>query len=169
MASRVYLDWNASAPLRPEARAAMIAAMDVVGNPSSVHAEGRAATAIIERARAQVAEAFGAQAADIVFTSGATEAITACLMAVLNPGDECVLIEPLYDTYLPVVKLLGAVPRLVRLSPPGWDLPREELAAAFGPKTKAILFNSPMNPTGKVFSPDELEVATNSSASIALA
>ena len=77
-------------------------------------------------------------------------------MAVLNPGDECVLIEPLYDTYLPVVKLLGAIPRLVRLSPPNWELPRAELAAAFGPKTKAILFNSPMNPTGKVFTAAEL-------------
>ncbi len=71
---RAYLDWNASAPLRPEARAAMLAALDVTGNPSSVHAEGRAARAIVERARAQVAEAFGAQGADIVFTSGATEA-----------------------------------------------------------------------------------------------
>ncbi|MFN3641871.1 MAG: cysteine desulfurase family protein [Gemmobacter sp.] len=71
---RVYLDWNATAPLRPEARAAMIAAMDVVGNPSSVHAEGRAARAIVERARAQVAEALGALASDVVFTSGATEA-----------------------------------------------------------------------------------------------
>jgi len=95
--------------------------------------------------------------AEIVVTSGATEALTACLMAVLNPGDECVLIEPLYDTYLPVVKLLGAVPKLVRLSPPHWDLPREELAAAFGPRTKAILFNTPMNPTGKVFTRDELD------------
>jgi N-succinyldiaminopimelate aminotransferase len=94
--------------------------------------------------------------AEVIVTSGATEAITACLMAVLNPGDECVLIEPLYDTYLPVVKLLGAVPRLVRLSPPEWALPRTELAAAFGPKTKAILFNSPMNPTGKVFTAAEL-------------
>jgi len=93
---------------------------------------------------------------EVVVTSGATEAITACLMAVLNPGDECVLIEPLYDTYLPVVKLLGAVPRLVRLSPPKWELPRAELAAAFGPKTKAILFNTPMNPTGKVFTAAEL-------------
>jgi N-succinyldiaminopimelate aminotransferase len=93
---------------------------------------------------------------EVVVTSGATEAITACLMAVLNPGDECVLIEPLYDTYLPVVKLLGAVPRLVRLSPPRWELPRAELAAAFGPKTKAILFNTPMNPTGKVFTAAEL-------------
>jgi len=92
----------------------------------------------------------------VVVTSGATEAITACLMALLNAGDEVVLIEPLYDTYLPVVRLLGAVPRLVRLSPPDWTLPRAELAAAFGPKTKAILINTPMNPTGKVFTQEEL-------------
>ena len=95
-------------------------------------------------------------AREVVVTSGATEAITACLMAVLNPGDEVVLIEPLYDTYLPVVRMLGAVPRLVRLLPPRWELPRAELAAAFGPRTKAILLNSPMNPTGKVFTAAEL-------------
>ena len=94
--------------------------------------------------------------AEVVVTSGATEAITACLMAVLDPGDECVLIEPLYDTYLPVVRLLGAVPKLVRLQPPRWELPRAELAAAFGPRTKAVLLNSPMNPTGKVFTAAEL-------------
>jgi N-succinyldiaminopimelate aminotransferase len=93
---------------------------------------------------------------EVVVTSGATEAITACLMAVLDPGDEVVLIEPLYDTYLPVVRMLGAVPRLVRLSPPKWELPRAELAAAFGPKTKAILLNTPMNPTGKIFTNAEL-------------
>jgi aspartate/methionine/tyrosine aminotransferase len=92
----------------------------------------------------------------VVVTSGATEAITACLMALLDPGDEVVLIEPLYDTYLPVVRLLGAVPRLVRLTPPDWSLPRAELAAAFGPRTKALLLNTPQNPTGKVFSADEL-------------
>lgn len=93
---------------------------------------------------------------EVVVTSGATEAITACLMAVIDPGDEVVLIEPLYDTYLPVVRMLGAVPRLVRLSPPKWELPRAELAAAFGPKTKAILLNTPMNPTGKIFTNAEL-------------
>ncbi|WP_375690750.1 cysteine desulfurase family protein [Pseudooceanicola sp. LIPI14-2-Ac024] len=76
---RVYLDWNATTPLRPEARAAMIAAMDVVGNPSSVHAEGRAAKALVERARAQVAAALGAEGADIVFTSSATEAAALAL------------------------------------------------------------------------------------------
>ncbi len=74
MSGRVYLDWNATAPLRPEARDAMVAAMDAVGNPSSVHGEGRQARAIVERARAQVAAAFGATAGNIVFTSGATEA-----------------------------------------------------------------------------------------------
>lgn len=74
MRQRVYLDWNATTPLRPEARAAMVAAMDLGGNPSSVHAEGRAAKALIERARGQVAAALGAEGADIVFTSGATEA-----------------------------------------------------------------------------------------------
>ena len=72
--NRTYLDNNATMPLRPEAREAMVSAMDAVGNPSSVHAEGRAAKALIERARAQVATAFGAEGADIIFTSGATEA-----------------------------------------------------------------------------------------------
>ncbi len=76
---RVYLDWNATAPLRPEARAAMLAAMDCLGNPSSVHAEGRAAKAIVEKARGQVAEAVGASGADIVFTSSATEAAALAL------------------------------------------------------------------------------------------
>ncbi len=79
MSPRVYLDYNATAPLLPEARVAMIAAMDAVGNPSSVHAEGRAAKAIVERARAQVAAALGAEGADIVFTSGATEAAALAL------------------------------------------------------------------------------------------
>jgi len=77
--SRVYLDNNATMPLRPEARDAMIAALDVAGNPSSVHAEGRAAKALVEKARAQVAAAFGAEGADIVFTSSATEAAALAL------------------------------------------------------------------------------------------
>jgi N-succinyldiaminopimelate aminotransferase len=95
-------------------------------------------------------------ASEVVVTSGATEAITACLIAVLNPGDEVVLIEPLYDTYAPVVRLVGAVPRFVRLEPPDWALARAALADAFSPATKAILLNSPMNPCGKVFTEEEL-------------
>ena len=82
---RVYLDHNATTPLRAEARAAMIAAMDAVGNPSSVHAEGRMAKAIVERARAQISQALGAAGADIVFTSSATEAAAlACAGRVLQ-------------------------------------------------------------------------------------
>lgn len=76
---RTYLDHNATTPLRAEARAAMLAAMDVVGNPSSVHAEGRAAKGIVETARAQIAQAVGASGADVVFTSGATEAAALAL------------------------------------------------------------------------------------------
>lgn len=76
---RVYLDHNATAPLRAEARAAMVAAMDVAGNPSSVHAEGRAARGMVERARGEIAAALGATGADIVFTSGATEAAALAL------------------------------------------------------------------------------------------
>ena len=72
--NRVYLDFNATAPLRAEARAAVIDAMEVTGNPSSVHAEGRAAKAILERARAQVADLVGCAPSEVVFTSGATEA-----------------------------------------------------------------------------------------------
>ncbi len=79
MTRRAYLDYNATAPLQPEARAAMVAAMDMVGNPSSVHTEGRAARAIVERARAQIAASLGADGADVIFTSGATEAAALAL------------------------------------------------------------------------------------------
>ena len=89
MTPRTYLDWNATAPLRPEARAAMIAAFDVVGNPSSVHAEGRAARAIVEKARAEVGEAVGAKPDEIVFTSGATEAASVLAQAARH-GAVCV-------------------------------------------------------------------------------
>ncbi len=74
MSSRVYLDWNATAPLRPEAHVAMSAAMETAGNPSSVHAEGRAARRLVEDAREQVAAAIGAKLDNVIFTSGGTEA-----------------------------------------------------------------------------------------------
>ncbi len=88
--NRLYLDWNATTPLRPEARAAMISAMDVVGNPSSVHAEGRAAKGLLERCRADIAIALGADDADIVFTSGATEAAS---LACAGRGLHCATVE----------------------------------------------------------------------------
>ncbi len=95
MTGRVYLDWNATAPLRPEARGAMLAAMDVVGNPSSVHAEGRAAKAVIERARGQVAALCGCKPGEVVFTSGATEA--ARVLANARDGYDVLVDETAHD------------------------------------------------------------------------
>jgi cysteine desulfurase len=86
MSGRTYLDWNATAPLRPEARAAVVAALDALGNPSSVHREGRAARGLVELARQQVAALVGAQPRDVVFTSGATEANMLALTPAYEPS-----------------------------------------------------------------------------------
>jgi aspartate/methionine/tyrosine aminotransferase len=90
-------------------------------------------------------------------TSGATESIAACLFGLVEPGDEVVMIEPLYDCYLPIVRRAGGIPKLVRISPPGWKLPYAELEAAFSDKTKLILLNTPTNPAAKVYTKEELE------------
>ena len=95
-------------------------------------------------------------AREVLVTSGATEALSDAINALIEPGDEVVLIEPLYDCYLPLVKRAGGVPRLVRVTPPDWALDEEALAAAFSPRTKAVLLNNPMNPAAKVFSREEL-------------
>lgn len=93
---------------------------------------------------------------EVMVTSGATEAIAGALLALIEPGDEVVLFQPLYDAYLPLVKRAGGVPRLVRLVPPHWRLTEDALAAAFTPRTKLVLFNNPHNPTGRVFDAEEL-------------
>jgi N-succinyldiaminopimelate aminotransferase len=95
-------------------------------------------------------------AEETMVTSGATEALAASLLGLIEPGDEVVLIEPLYDCYLPMVRRGGGIPKLVRVEPPDWTLPREALTEAFSDKTKLILLNSPMNPAAKVFDRDEL-------------
>lgn len=95
-------------------------------------------------------------AGEVMVTSGATEALADALFGLIEPGDEVVLIEPLYDSYLPIVRLAGGIPKLVRIEPPHWALPREALRAAFSPKTKLILLNSPTNPAGKVYAPEDL-------------
>lgn len=88
MAERSYFDWNATAPLRPQAKEALLEALAAVGNPSSVHAEGRAARGLVERAREQVANFIGAQPADVFFTSGGTEANMAALTPAIETADE---------------------------------------------------------------------------------
>ncbi len=93
----------------------------------------------------------------ITVTCGATEAMIATLKALINPGDEVVIFEPFYENYGPDTILSGAEPRFVKLTPPDWDFDPAELAAVFNEKTKAVIINTPNNPTGKVFSRSELE------------
>jgi N-succinyldiaminopimelate aminotransferase len=93
---------------------------------------------------------------EVLVTTGATEAIAAAFLALCEPGDEVVMFEPSYDSYAACASMAGAVPRLVRLHAPDWSFDAGELAAAFGPRTRLLLLNSPHNPTGKVFGPDEL-------------
>lgn len=93
---------------------------------------------------------------EVMITSGGTEALASSLMGLIEPGDEVVLIEPLYDCYLPIVRRAGGIPKLVRVEPPDWTLPREDLEAAFSDKTKLILVNTPQNPAGKTFDHEEL-------------
>jgi aminotransferase len=95
---------------------------------------------------------------NVTVTCGATEAMIASLMAVLNPGDEVVVLAPFYENYGPDAVLSGAVPRYVTLHEPDWRLDPQELADAFTPRTRAIIVNTPHNPTGKVFDRAELEL-----------
>jgi aminotransferase len=99
---------------------------------------------------------------EITICCGSTEAMMSAMMAIINPGDEIVVFEPFYENYGPDAILSGASPRFVRMKPPQtedgqWTFDRDELAAAFGPKTKAIILNTPNNPTGKVFTREDLE------------
>lgn len=93
---------------------------------------------------------------EVMVTSGATEALADCFLGLIEPGDEVVLIEPLYDSYLPMIRRAGGVPKLVRVEPPDWALPREALESAFSERTKLLLINNPLNPAAKVFDADEL-------------
>jgi len=94
---------------------------------------------------------------EITICCGSTEAMMSAMMAIINPGDETVVLEPYYENYGPDAILSGATPRFVKLRPPDWTYDEKELAAAFGPRTKAIILNTPNNPTGKVFARAELE------------
>jgi aspartate/methionine/tyrosine aminotransferase len=95
---------------------------------------------------------------DLTVTCGATEGMIAAMLALVDPGDEVIVFEPFYENYGPDAILSGAVPRYVTLHEPDWRIDPDELSAAFGPRTRAIILNTPHNPTGKVFSRAELEL-----------
>jgi N-succinyldiaminopimelate aminotransferase len=94
----------------------------------------------------------------VVVTSGATEALAAAILGLIAPGDEVVMFQPLYDAYLPLVRMAGGVPRFVRLQPPHWRITAEALDQAFNPRTKLLIFNNPLNPSAVVFGDEDLNL-----------
>ena len=95
---------------------------------------------------------------EVMVTSGGTEALTSSIMSVVQPGDEVVVFQPAYDSYLPIIRQCGGIPRLVSLKPPHWRLTDEDLRAVFNSKTRAVLFNSPLNPAAVVYPREDLEL-----------
>ena len=100
----------------------------------------------------------------ICVTSGATEALGACILATVSPGDEVIVFTPAYDSYAPMVRRAGGIVREIALKPPQWRIDRAAVAAAVGPGTRAILFNNPHNPTGRLFDKDELQIIADAAA-----
>ena len=113
--------------------------------------------ALREAIAAHQARFYGLSVDDVQVTFGATEAIAAAMLGLLEPGDEVVVFEPLYDSYAASIAMAGGTRRVVTLRPPEWTFEVEELATAVGPRTRLLLLNTPHNPTGKVFSRSELE------------
>jgi aspartate/methionine/tyrosine aminotransferase len=97
-------------------------------------------------------------AEEVIVTSGATEALAAALLALIEPGDEVLLFQPLYDSYLPMVRRAGGVPKLVRLAPPDWRLTAEAIEAAITPLTRVLVFNNPHNPAAVAFDRAQLQL-----------
>jgi aspartate/methionine/tyrosine aminotransferase len=95
---------------------------------------------------------------EVMVTSGGTEALTSAILSVVEPGDEVICFQPVYDSYLPMIRQAGGIPKLVRLEPPHWRLSEEMLRAAFTRKTKAVLFNNPLNPAATVYPREDLEL-----------
>ena len=93
---------------------------------------------------------------EVTVTSGATEALAAAFLALVEPGDEVVVFQPFYDAYLPLIRRAGGTPRLVNLKPPHWRFDRAMLEEAFGPRTRLVVLNNPINPTGTVLPPEDL-------------
>ena len=101
------------------------------------------------------------KAEQVCVTSGATEALGAAILATVEPGDEVVIFTPAYDSYAPMIRRAGGKPREVALQPPGWKIDRDALHSAVNSKTRAIIFNNPQNPTGRLFGPDELQIVAD--------
>ena len=95
---------------------------------------------------------------EVTVTSGATEALACAFLALIEPGDEVVLFQPMYDSYLPMVRRAGGVAKFVRLEPPNWRFDREALEAVFSERTRVVVLNNPLNPAASVCPPEDLEL-----------
>ena len=152
------VDLAIGTPGHPEASADMIeeaARAMRAGHNQYEHPMGDA------RLRRRIAESLSAATdpdTEITVTAGATEALYIALLASVDPGDEVVLFTPGFDQFAAAIKLVGAVPRYVSLQAPEWRFDPADLAAAFGPRTRAVLLNTPSNPTGRVLTREELDV-----------
>ena len=138
------------------------AAARAVVEGSNQYAPSRGLPALREAVAAHYArhQALELSADNICVTSGATEALAAAILATVEPGDEVIVLTPAYDAYAPLIRRAGGVVREVALQPPGWRIERSALEAAVGPRTRALIFNNPHNPTGRLFDADELAAIT---------
>ena len=136
------------------------AAAKAVVEGSNQYAPSRGLPALREAVAAHYARHHGLQfnAENICVTSGATEALAAAILATVEPGDEVIVFTPAYDAYSPLIRRAGGLPIEVALVPPGWRVERAALEAAISPRTRAIVFNNPHNPTGRLFDSEELAV-----------
>ncbi|MBI3698813.1 MAG: aminotransferase [Afipia sp.] len=95
---------------------------------------------------------------EVMITSGATEALTGAILGLVEPGDEVLLFQPMYDSYVPIIRLAGGIPKFIRLEPPHWLLPEEAVRKAITPKTKYVILNNPLNPAAVVYPRQNLEM-----------
>lgn len=95
---------------------------------------------------------------EVMVTSGATEALAGSLLGLIQPGDEVLVFQPMYDSYVPIIRLAGGIPKFIRLEPPHWLLPEESIRRAITPKTKYVVLNNPLNPAAVVYPRENLEM-----------
>jgi len=95
---------------------------------------------------------------EVMVTSGATEALTGSILGLVQPGDEVLVFQPMYDSYVPIIRLAGGIPKFLRLEPPHWRLPEEAIRAAITPKTRYVILNNPLNPAAVVYPREDLEM-----------
>jgi aspartate/methionine/tyrosine aminotransferase len=139
------------------------AAADAVKHGSNQYAPSRGLPAIRQAVAAHYGRQFGQQlsADHVCVTSGATEALGAAILATVAPGDEVIIFTPAYDSYAPMIRRSGGKPVETALQPPGWPIDRTMIEASVTDRTRAILFNNPHNPAGRLFDADELEAVAS--------